>query len=151
MKTPPTPPLTQTKTVNCPPFIQMKSFNHIPCLDQYNIKNWPVKHDAAAEARDAMVDTHCVVPFPLYNQKGHLIPPHLYKETVPGALIHVKFLMTHWLIGAPTSNKPTSIFVGTIYSAKILVNTPRPKSSTKHKTPKEEVTIISPSKKTKFK
>ena len=47
----------------------------VTSIDMYSIANWPVIHSEAVEARDNIIETHRVVPLPIYDATGALIPP----------------------------------------------------------------------------
>jgi len=51
--------------------------------EMYQVANWPVIHNEAAEARDNIAETHRLVPLPVYDTNGVLIPPSRYKDAVP--------------------------------------------------------------------
>ncbi|KAJ6477313.1 hypothetical protein C8R47DRAFT_1219868 [Mycena vitilis] len=66
--------------------------------DAFKIKHWPVRHEAARKARDKMTSTHRVNYLPAYDasRKGNLILPGDYETQLPGALVQIKFTLSHW-------------------------------------------------------
>ena len=121
----------------------------VTSIDMYSIANWPVIHSEAVEARDNIIETHRVVPLPIYDATGALIPPSRYKDAVAGALVRVNFSLTHWFIPASGAGEGLNTFVADIKSAKILVDAPPRRSPQKQRTAKIEPMIISPSKRSK--
>ena len=103
----------------------------------YHIANWPVIHNEAAEACDNIVETHRLVPLPVYNSNGMLIHASCYKDAVAGALLWVNFTLTHWFIPASGTGEPVNTFVADLKSARILLDVP-PRRSTKTKDHKSQ-------------
>ena len=101
------------------------------------------------EVHDNIIETHRVVPLPIYNATGALIPPSRYKDAVAGALVRVNFSLTHWFISASGAGEGLNTFVADIKSAKILVDARPRRSPQKRRTTKIEPTIISPSKRSR--
>jgi len=105
--------------------------------------------EVARAARQEMVQakTHHVVPLPAYDIKGNLIKPEMYRAALAGALVRVSFTMAHWYIAS--TKEPTNCFVADVKSIRVLTDPATPKSSSKRKTAKREVEIVSPSRRRK--
>jgi hypothetical protein len=114
-------------------------------IDTYRIANWPVVHSEVAEAHDNIVETHHLVPLPVYDSNGMLIPPSHYKDAIAGALLHVNFTLTHWFIPASGAGEAVNTFVADLKSARILLDAPPRRSPPKRRTAKVEPRIMSPS------
>ena len=115
-----------------------------------DVSNWPVINPEAEEARSRMVDTHRVVPLPVYGIDGCLVPPERYKDIIPGALLRVDFTLTHWYIPeSATNSEAVNTFVADVKAIKILVDAPPLTSAKKRKTAKTYKAPVSPMKKTK--
>ncbi|KAJ7470988.1 hypothetical protein FB451DRAFT_1252655 [Mycena latifolia] len=62
------------------------------------LRDWPVKSDAARDARDKMDTTHRVHRIPAYDVFGELLPPIRYASALPGAVVRATISMKHWNI-----------------------------------------------------
>ena len=118
-------------------------------LDIYHVVNWPVIHNESAEARDNIVETHRLVPLPVYDSNRMLISPSRYKDAVAGALLCINFTLTHWFIPALGAGELVNTFVADLKSARILFDAPPRRSPAKRRTTKVEPRITSPSKRSK--
>ena len=75
--------------------------------------NWPVSNSAAAAALEEMRGKYYVVPIPAYDMHGELIHPSFYRRRLEGALVALRFTLTHWSIGKGTNGAD-------VYSADIV-------------------------------
>ncbi|THH11173.1 hypothetical protein EW146_g8136 [Bondarzewia mesenterica] len=66
---------------------------------EFEIRRWPVSSIAARAELPAIVNTHCVIPIPVYDMYRTLVSPNLYQSHLVGALVEVHFTITHWSIG----------------------------------------------------
>jgi hypothetical protein len=118
-------------------------------VDTYRIANWRVVHNEAAEVHDNIAETHCLVPLPVYDTNGMLIPPSRYKDDVAGALLRVNFTLTHWSIPASGAGEAVNTFVADLKSARNLLDAPPRRSPPKQRTAKVKPKITSPLKRSK--
>jgi hypothetical protein len=84
---------------------------------EFSIKNWPTAHPAAKEALKEMVTTHCVKPLEAFDMHGRLINPTSYHHQLEGALVQMRFTVTHLSI---VGKKP-DCFMANIVSMRVLV------------------------------
>ncbi|THH01020.1 hypothetical protein EW026_g1589 [Hermanssonia centrifuga] len=82
------------------------------------LSNWPVHNDAARDALDEMKGKHYVVPIPAYDMRGDLIHPGYYRCRLEGALVVLRFNLTHWAI--KRAGGGTDVYVADIVSIRVL-------------------------------
>lgn len=63
--------------------------------DVITLNKWPVRSDAAREALTEMDGKFYVIPIPAYDMHGELIDPDCYRRRLEGALVAVRFTLTH--------------------------------------------------------
>ncbi|KAL1664746.1 hypothetical protein GGF50DRAFT_22913, partial [Schizophyllum commune] len=61
--------------------------------EDFTIEGYPVQSKAAREELKALASTHRLVPLPAYGIDGHLINPHMYRESLVGALVEARFVL----------------------------------------------------------
>lgn len=82
--------------------------------------NWPVFSPSARKELESMQGTHCVIPLPAYDIDGNLISPREYRAKLKGALVVMRFDLTHWTISAKQGRPATDTFVANIRRIDIL-------------------------------
>jgi hypothetical protein len=58
---------------------------------------WPV-HDRCKGELEQITGTHHVIPIPAFSLKGKRVPPDQYQQRLSGAIVEVRFGMTHHYI-----------------------------------------------------
>ncbi|KAK0230599.1 hypothetical protein IW262DRAFT_1339253 [Armillaria fumosa] len=64
----------------------------------WTMDNWPVTSVAAEEALKDMKSTYGVDPLPLYDSEDRPVEPELYRRSLIGATVEVRFNLCHWRI-----------------------------------------------------
>ncbi len=65
-----------------------------------------------------MKGKHYVVPIPAYDMRGDLIHPGYYRCRLEGALVVLRFNLTHWAI--KRAGGGTDVYVADIVSIRVL-------------------------------
>ena len=84
---------------------------------EFYIENWPTQSNAACEALKEMTHTHHVNYIEAFDMHGTLIFPTMYRRYLEGALVQVRFSMSHW---ADDSDE-TDSYASDIVSMRVLV------------------------------
>ena len=79
-------------------------------------KNWPVQERCKTQLT-ALLNTHIVVPFPVFDTTGSQIKPQHYLEKISGAIVQVHFTIQHCFI---KEDKQQTIFLASIREMNIL-------------------------------
>ncbi|EKM53753.1 uncharacterized protein PHACADRAFT_98432 [Phanerochaete carnosa HHB-10118-sp] len=83
------------------------------------LENWPVKSKAAAEQLEEMKGCYHAVLIPAYDMHGELIHSSFYRHRLEGALVAVRFTLTHWAIKNGNSDG-TDIYTADIVNIRVL-------------------------------
>ncbi|PSR82943.1 hypothetical protein PHLCEN_2v5913 [Hermanssonia centrifuga] len=85
------------------------------------IEDWPVHGENAKAALETMKDKYFVVPIPAYNMHGDLIHLTFYRRRLEGALVAVRFTLTHWAIGNKDAGTGSNVFTADIINLCVLI------------------------------
>jgi hypothetical protein len=72
------------------------------------------------EELEKMKTTHCIIPLPVYNQNGGLIPPSEYHNQLAGAVVELYFNLRHWTIAPKGDQHLCDVYVTDISSISVL-------------------------------
>ncbi|KAJ6559052.1 hypothetical protein DFH09DRAFT_1364842 [Mycena vulgaris] len=84
---------------------------------EFTIGQWPVISGEARKALAEMKSTHRAIRLVAYDVHGYIIPPSHYETQLPGALVQIKFTLSHWNI----KQKASDVFCADIWHIRILV------------------------------
>jgi len=87
----------------------------------FKIENWPADSAAIKAALVAMHNSHTVNPVPAYDRDGELILPQRYKASLRGAVVTVRFTLTHWSIGRRGDDSAVDVYVPNLHSMRVLI------------------------------
>ncbi|KAF7790021.1 hypothetical protein EIP86_000969 [Pleurotus ostreatoroseus] len=89
---------------------------------EFTIAEWPVnpKHTAAVQDIATMLDTHVVNYLPAFDIHGHLISPSDYEKQLRGAVVALRFTLTHWAIRGRSQVPPSDSFVADIEDISVV-------------------------------
>jgi hypothetical protein len=79
-----------------------------------------------------MQGTHCVVPLPAYDFDGNLLSPREYRTRLRGALVVMRFDLTHWSFPAREGRSAADTFVANIRRIDILEESAPVSATPKH-------------------
>ena len=94
--------------------------------------NWPVSSPSAKKELASMQGTHNVVPLPAYDSEGNLISPREYRSKLKGALVVMRFDLTHWSFPAREGRSAADTFVANIRRIDLLEESLPISTTTKH-------------------
>ncbi|KAM6490330.1 hypothetical protein JOM56_014307 [Amanita muscaria] len=87
---------------------------------EYTIPGWPSDYPEAEDELRGMVNTHRVNYVDAYDIQGKRIKPGDYRKRLQGALVLMRFTMTHWAFKAKPGQLATDTFVADIVSIRML-------------------------------
>jgi hypothetical protein len=104
--------------------------------DELTIKCWPAHFDEAKKALLEMRDTHTANYINAYDVRGRMINPENYRKMLQGAIVQMRFTMTHFSIGAKKNKEEEACdtYIGDIDSIRVVIP-PKPvaPSTPKHR------------------
>jgi hypothetical protein len=98
----------------------------------FHIANWPVFSPSAKKELESMLGTHTVVPLPAYDAEGNLISPREYRSKLKGALVAMRFDLTHWAFPARAGRPAADTFVANIRRIDMLEDPVAVSTAAKH-------------------
>jgi hypothetical protein len=84
------------------------------------LTNWPSNSDVAERALQELQNSHRVVPLAAYDLGGQLIHPNQYRQKLQGALVLVRFFLTHWFINARRGQSAIDTFSADVVTLRML-------------------------------
>jgi len=106
--------------------------------ESFPITEWPTIHAEAENAKEALINTHRVVPLPAYNRHGMLIPPDAYQSALAGATVRVAFTLTHWYFQKKGESMSSNTFTADVCSLRVLLEPIRLQSPRRRKISKRD-------------
>jgi len=87
----------------------------------FKIENWPAYSDVVKAALAAMHTSHTVNPVLAYDIDEKLIVPQRYRTRLVGAVVIIRFTVTHWSFGRRVNDPAVDRYVANLVHMRVLV------------------------------